>query len=85
MLPNKRSNKIAQAMPADLSTRFIDLLYHLRLVPFVAALREQIVGGNRAQSAGGVKFAVRQRFVFPAVADGIHDLPRGFHFVTADE
>src|SRR5664279_4469047 len=62
-----------------------NLFYHLRLVPFVAELREQIVGGNRAPGSGGVKFAVRQRLVFPAFADGVHNLPCGFHFVAADE
>ena len=73
-------SRIAQAEGSCL-----DSFHHLRLVPGVAALREQIVRGDRPPGAGGIKFAIRQRFAFPAFADRIHDLPRGFDFVAADE
>src|ERR1700690_2465796 len=61
------------------------LFYHLRLMPDVAALGEQIVGGHRTPGVGGVKFAVRQRLAVPTGADGIHNSPCGFHLVAADE
>ena len=54
-------------------------------MPDVAALRKQIVGGDRPPGSGGVKFAVRHRFVLPPSADGIHDAPSRFDFIAADK
>lgn len=61
------------------------LLQRLRVAPDVATLRQQFFRGNRSPRSRRVKFATGQRFAFPAGANGIHNLPRGFHLVAADE
>ena len=54
-------------------------------MPRMTTLRQQIVRSHRPPGARRIKFPVRECLAFPAFADRIHDLPRGFHFVAADE
>ena len=46
---------------------------------------QQGVRRRRAPGAGGVKFVRLQRLSVPSRANGIHQPPRGFHFILADE
>src|ERR1035438_8704033 len=55
------------------------------LTPAVASLGQQIVRGHRPPRARRVEFAVGQGFAFPRLANAIHDLPRGFDLVPANE
>src|SRR5690349_3133920 len=54
-------------------------------MPGVAVLEKEIVSGHWTPSARGVEFAIGKRLSFPRFADGVHDLPRGFHFIATDE
>src|SRR5689334_13580680 len=70
-LPLRKSGPVAfqrrVALCSDMKM-FWFLLYHLRFMPRVAALGEQIVGGHRTPRSGGVEFPVRQRFAVPTGA-----------------
>ena len=70
------SDELAMAISANRADitvvgklEFMVLFPDLRLVPGVAALREQIVRGYRAPRSGSVEFAVGKFFAFPAFAD----------------
>jgi hypothetical protein len=50
--------EFAHGKVGDSADGKLSLLYHERFVPNMAVLREQIVGGNWAPGAGGIKFTI---------------------------
>src|SRR5260221_6254191 len=48
-------------------------------------LSEKIFRRDGAPSAGGIELPVGQRFILPAVANGINNAPCGFDLVAPDE